>query len=156
MARRSDLLQGAAASTRVIGSRYSPESLEIREFLSRTRLPYQWLDPDRDPEVDNLLRQFGVQPSELPVVISSGTVLRRPSPRGLAEYLGVAMGRLPERNFDLVIVGGGPAGLAAAVYGASEGLRTLGAEMVAPGGQAGTSSRIENYFVFPTGIQAAT
>ncbi len=102
--------------------------------------------------MDNLLRQFGVQPSELPVVISSGTVLRRPSPRGLAEYLGVAMGRLPERNFDLVIVGGGPAGLAAAVYGASEGLRTLGAEMVAPGGQAGTSSRIENYFGFPTGI----
>jgi thioredoxin reductase (NADPH) len=152
MARRADLLRGAAVATRVIGSRYSPESLQIREFLSRVRLPYEWLDPDRDPQVDDLLRQFGVQPSELPVVISSGTVLRRPTPGALAEYLGLTVGRLPERNFDVVIVGGGPAGLAAAVYGASEGLRTLGVEMVAPGGQAGTSSRIENYFGFPTGI----
>ena len=152
MDRRADLLRGAAVATRVIGSRYSLESLQIREFLARTRLPYEWLDPDHDPHVDDLLRQFGVQPSELPVVISSGAVLRRPSPLALAEYLGITIGRLPERNFDLVIVGGGPAGLAAAVYGASEGLRTFGVEMVAPGGQAGTSSRIENYFGFPTGI----
>jgi thioredoxin reductase (NADPH) len=102
--------------------------------------------------VENLLQQFGIKPAELPVVIASGAVLRRPSPGGLAEYLGLTVGTLPERSFDLVIVGGGPAGLAAAVYGASEGLRTLGVDMVAPGGQAGTSSRIENYFGFPTGI----
>ncbi|MGB9113604.1 MAG: FAD-dependent oxidoreductase [Acidimicrobiales bacterium] len=152
MARRSDLLQDAAVAMRVIGSRYSPESLRIREYLVRIRRPHEWLDPDADPQVEDLLRQFEVQPSELPVVIASGTVLRRPTPGTLADYLGLTVGRLPERCFDLVIVGGGPAGLAAAVYGASEGLRTLGVEMVAPGGQAGTTSRIENYFGFPTGI----
>ena len=152
IARRADLRRDAAVATRVIGSRYSPESLQIGEFLARTGLPYQWLDPDRDPQVEDLLRQFGVQPSELPVVISSGTVLRRPTPAALSDYLGLTIDHLPERSFDLVIVGGGPAGLAAAVYGASEGLRTFGVEMVAPGGQAGASSRIENYFGFPTGI----
>lgn len=152
MARRAALLTGAAAATRVVASRYSPESLRIREFLSRSGLPHQWLDPDADPQVDRILTELGIQPSELPVVISSGTVLRRPTPGLLAEYLGLTVGSLPERCFDLVIVGGGPAGLAAAVYGASEGLRTLGVDMVAPGGQAGTSSRIENYFGFPTGI----
>lgn len=152
MARRTDLLREAAVATRVIGSRYSPELLQIREFLTRNRVPHEWLDPDHDPLVDDLLRHFGVEPSELPVVVSSGTVLRRPSPGVLAEYLGLTLGRLPERCFDLVVVGGGPAGLAAAVYGASEGLRTLGLDMAAPGGQAGTSSRIENYFGFPTGV----
>ncbi len=155
MARRAELLRGAAVATRVIGSRYSAQSLQLREFLTRSRLPHEWLDPDHDPQVDELLRRFGVPPSELPVVISSGTVLRRPSPGELAEYLGLTLGRLPERCFDLVVVGGGPAGLAAAVYGASEGLRTLALDMVAPGGQAGSSSRIENYFGFPTGISGA-
>ncbi len=152
MARRADLITGAAATTRVIGSRYSPETLQIREFLARTRLPYQWLDPDTDPQVDSVLEQFRIEPTDMPVVISSGEVLRRSSPGALAEYLGLTVGNLPERCVDLVIVGGGPAGLAAAVYGASEGLRTIGVDMVAPGGQAGTSSRIENYFGFPTGI----
>ncbi len=155
MARRADLLTDAAGTTRVVGSRFSAESQQLREFLSRTRVPYQWLDPDADPEVDRLLREFEVGPSELPVVISSGSVLRRPTPGSLSEYLGLTIGSLPDRCFDLVIVGGGPAGLAAAVYGASEGLRTLGVEMVAPGGQAGTSSRIENYFGFPTGISGS-
>jgi thioredoxin reductase (NADPH) len=152
MARRADLITDAASAIRVIGSRYSPETAQIREYLARTHLPYQWLDPDTDPQVDTVLRQLEIQPGELPVVISSGVVLRRPAPGALAEYLGLTIASLPERCFDLVIVGGGPAGLAAAVYGASEGLRTLGVDMVAPGGQAGTSSRIENYFGFPTGI----
>jgi thioredoxin reductase (NADPH) len=152
MARRANLITGAASAIRVIGSRFSPETSQIREFLARTRLPYQWLDPDADPHVDALLQHFDIQPSELPVVISSGKIMRQPTPGALSEYLGLTVANLPERCFDLIIVGGGPAGLAAAVYGASEGLRTLGVDMVAPGGQAGTSSRIENYFGFPTGI----
>lgn len=152
MARRADLLTDAAGATRVVGSRFSPEAQQLREFLARTGVPYQWIDPDAEPEIDGLLRQFQVEPGDLPVVISSGSVLRRPTPGSLAEYLGLTLERLPGRCFDVVIVGGGPAGLAAAVYGASEGLRTLGVEMVAPGGQAGTTSRIENYFGFPTGI----
>jgi thioredoxin reductase (NADPH) len=152
MSRRADLRREAASATRVIGSRYSAESLRIREFLSRCQLPYEWVDPDNDPQVDELLRHFDVSPSELPVVLLSGTVLRRATPGVLAEYLGLTIGRLPERTFDLLVVGGGPAGLAAAVYGASEGLHTLAFDMIAPGGQAGTSSRIENYFGFPTGI----
>jgi thioredoxin reductase (NADPH) len=155
IARRADLITGAAATTRVIGSRYSPETLQIREFLARTRLPYQWLDPDTDPQVESLLEQFQIEPTDLPVVISSGEVLRRTSPGALSEYLGLTVANVPERCVDLVVVGGGPAGLAAAVYGASEGLRTICVDMVAPGGQAGTSSRIENYFGFPTGISGS-
>jgi thioredoxin reductase (NADPH) len=152
ISRRADLMTGAASATRVIGSRFSPESLRIREFLSRIRVPHEWLDPDVDPHVERILKDFRIDASELPVVISSGAVLRHPSPGLVAEYLGLSLGRLPDRRFDLVVVGGGPAGLAAAVYGASEGLRTLNVDLVAPGGQAGTSSRIENYFGFPLGV----
>jgi len=152
MARRAALLTGATEAIRVIGSRYAPETGRVREFLSRTRVPHEWLDPDRDPDVEGVLAGFGIEPGELPVVILSGKVLRRPTPGELSDYLGLTLESLPERCFDLVIIGGGPAGLAAAVYGASEGLRTLGVESVAPGGQAGTSSRIENYLGFPTGI----
>jgi thioredoxin reductase (NADPH) len=152
LARRSALLSGARASIRVVGSRFSPEMLRVREFLARNRIPHEWLDPDRDATVERLLREFAIPPDELPVVIVSGTVLRRPTPGVLAQYLGLTIDSLPERCFDLVVVGAGPAGLAAAVYGASEGLRTLVLEMVAVGGQAGGSSRIENYLGFPTGI----
>lgn len=152
MARRADLLSGAASTTRLIGSRFSAETRQLREFMARSRLPYQWLDPDADAQVDAILQHFSVTPSELPVVIASEVVLRRPTPEALAAYLGLATGPLPGQCYDLLIVGGGPAGLAAAVYGASEGLCTLGVDMIAPGGQAGTSSRIENYFGFPTGI----
>jgi thioredoxin reductase (NADPH) len=152
IARRSFLLTSAAPAIRVIGSQYSPESLRVREFLTRTRVPHEWLDPDSDSLVDDLLRQFGVAAGELPVVIVSGSLLRRPTPGELASYLGLTVESLPERCVDLVVVGGGPAGLAAAVYGASEGLRTLGVEMTAPGGQAGMSSRIENYLGFPMGV----
>ena len=152
LARRSGLLSDASATIRVVGSRFSPELLRIREFLARNRIPHQWLDPDRDTIVERLLHEFAITPGELPVVITPGSVLRHPTPGGLAEYLGLTIDSLPERCFDLVVVGAGPAGLAAAVYGASEGLRTLVVEMAAVGGQAGGSSRIENYLGFPTGI----
>jgi thioredoxin reductase (NADPH) len=155
VARRGLLMTGAAPAIRVIGSAFSPESLRIREFLVRTRVPHEWLDADGDPQVDALFAQLGIAATELPVVIATGTVLRRPTPADLAGYLGLTVESLPERCFDLVVVGGGPAGLAAAVYGASEGLRTLGVEMTAPGGQAGMSSRIENYLGFPMGISGA-
>jgi thioredoxin reductase (NADPH) len=153
--RRRVLLEGAAPAIRVIGSRFSPESLRVREFLTRTRIPHEWLDSDSDSQVGNVLDQFSIDAGDLPVVIATGSVLRRPSPGELASFLGLAVENLPERFFDLVVIGGGPAGLAAAVYGASEGLRTLGVEMTAPGGQAGASSRIENYLGFPMGISGA-
>ena len=116
-------------------------------------IPHEFLDPERDAAVEAVLTCRGLIPADLPVVIVTGAVLRRPTP-DLADYLGVSVGSLPERRFDLIVVGGGPAGLAASVYGASEGLQTLVVEMVAVGGQAGTSSRIENYR-FPLGSLAA-
>ncbi len=155
VARRGLLMTGAAPAIRVIGSQYSPESLSIREFLTRTRVPHEWLDADRDPQVEALLAHFGVAATELPLVIATGTVLRRATPGDVASYLQLTVDSLPNRCFDLLVVGGGPAGLAAAVYGASEGLRTLGLDMTAPGGQAGMSSRIENYLGFPMGISGA-
>lgn len=124
----------------------------MREFLLRSRIPHEWLDPDHDAEVEGLLREFRVEPSELPVVIATGSVLRNPTPGELSHFLGLTVDSLPSRCFDVVVVGSGPGGLAAAVYGASEGLSTLGLESVAVGGQAGHSSRIENYLGFPMGI----
>jgi thioredoxin reductase (NADPH) len=152
LARRTMLLTDAAATIRVIGSRWSAESSRLREFLQRTRVPHEWLDPDRDDRVEALLRDAGVAPAELPIVIATGAVLRRPSPGELAQFLGLVVDTAARHCFDLVVVGTGPAGLAAAVYGASEGLSTLAIESLAVGGQAGGSSRIENYLGFPTGI----
>jgi thioredoxin reductase (NADPH) len=152
LARRAILLTGASSAIRVIGSRFSPESSRVRAFLVRNRIPHDWLDPDADSDVERLLREFDIPPRDLPVVIVSGKVLRRPTPGILADYLGLTVGTMPDGGFDLIVVGAGPAGLAAAVYGASEGLRTLVLEMIAVGGQAGSSSRIENYLGFPTGI----
>ena len=152
LARRAILMSGAASAIRVIGSRFSPESRRVREFLVRSGIPHEWLDADADSAVASLVREFDISPGDLPVVIATGTVLRHPSPGALADYLGLTVGSLPDRRFDLIVVGAGPAGLAAAVYGASEGLRTLVLELVAVGGQAGSSSRIENYLGFPTGI----
>jgi thioredoxin reductase (NADPH) len=152
LARRSFLLTGAAQAIRVVGSRFSPPSREVREFLTRYRIPHEWLDADRHGAVEGLLRESDVAPSDLPVVIVSGKVMRRATPGDVASYLGLTLESIPERSFDLVVVGAGPAGLAAAVYGASEGLNTLVVDLLGIGGQAGTSSRIENYLGFPTAI----
>jgi thioredoxin reductase (NADPH) len=152
MARREALLVGAGSAVRVLGSRYQAETHALREFLTRSRIPHQWVDPEHDDAFDRLMDAFDLVPDELPAVVTSSAVLRRATPGAVAEHLGLTVGSLPDRCFDLVVVGSGPAGLAAAVYGASEGLRTLALDTFTPGGQAGTSSRIENYLGFPTGI----
>jgi len=140
---------------RVIGTRWSRRCYEMREFLARNHIPYQWLDiekPESDGEIARTIAASGEGLSQLPVVIlTDGTALVNPSQVELARRLGLRTH--PDTNFyDLVIVGGGPAGLAAGVYGASEGLKTVIVERAAPGGQAGLSSRIENYLGFPSGL----
>jgi thioredoxin reductase (NADPH) len=157
-----DLLQtwegGAALSAggvRVIGHRFSKETHDLRDFMARNRVPGRWLDVERDSEARELLTVAGVPEERLPVVLlEDGSVVERPTVLELAERLGVAS-RPASDHYDLVIVGGGPAGLAAAVYGASEGLRTVMVESEAPGGQAGQSSRIENYLGFPSGLSGS-
>jgi thioredoxin reductase (NADPH) len=155
MARRSVLLTGASASLRLVGSPFSPETRRLREFLSRACVPHEWLDPERDPAADRILRVHDLGRGDLPAVVIADTVLRNATTGELADHLGYTVSSVSERCFDLVIVGSGPAGLAAAVYGASEGLRTLGLELESIGGQASTSSRIENYLGFPTGVSGA-
>jgi len=137
---------------RVIGSRYSPDTFRVRDFLSKNRVLFTWVDVENEPNVDRLLRNFGVAESDTPVVACGRMVLlRNPSNRQLADAVGIRQ-PLEDHVYDLVVVGAGPAGLAAAVYGASEGLRTAVLEQTAPGGQAGSSMRIENYLGFPTGL----
>ena len=140
---------------RVLGTRWSSQSYELRDFLARNQVPYQWLDADaaeRDPEVKRLLDSLGPNEGKLPVVsFPDGTLLTQPTSQELAERVGLRT-RADLSFYDLAIVGGGPAGLAAAVYGASEGLKTVMIEREAPGGQAGLSSRIENYLGFPSGL----
>ncbi len=144
-----------AGGVRLIGHRFSKDSHELRDFLARNRVPARWLDVERDGEARELLTVAGVEEGGLPVaLLEDGTVLERPTVLELAERLGVAAQPASE-HYDLVIVGGGPAGLAAAVYGASEGLRTVMVEREAPGGQAGQSSRIENYLGFPAGLSGS-
>ena len=143
------------AGLRVLGERWSPRSYELREFLARHQVPFRWLDvekADRDTEVEAAIRMLGSEASRLPAVLfPEGTQLMEPSNNELAERIGLRL-RADTDFFDVVIVGGGPAGLAAAVYAASEGLKTVMVERDAPGGQAGLSSRIENYLGFPSGI----
>lgn len=144
-----------AGGVRVIGHRFSKESHDLRDFLARNRVPARWLDVERDAEARELLHVAGVGDDRLPVaLLEDGSVLERPSALELAERLGISTAPLTD-HYDLVIVGGGPAGLAAAVYGASEGLRTVMVESEAPGGQAGQSSRIENYLGFPAGLSGS-
>lgn len=137
---------------RVIGSRYSADTHRIRDFLTKNRVLFTWVDVETDPQVNRLLKQFGVTEADTPVVACAHCLLlRNPSNRQLADAVGIHQ-PLEQTVFDLAIVGAGPAGLAAAVYGASEGLRTVVLEQDAPGGQAGSSMRIENYLGFPTGL----
>jgi thioredoxin reductase (NADPH) len=144
-----------SGGVRVIGHRFSKDSHELRDFIARNRVPARWLDVERDGEARELLAVFDIGADRLPVVLlEDGAVLERPTVLELAERLGVSA-QPTEEHYDLVIVGGGPAGLAAAVYGASEGLRTVMVEREAPGGQAGQSSNIENYLGFPTGVSGS-
>ena len=139
----------------VIGSRFSPEAHKIRDFLARNCVPFEWLDVDRDPEARRLLGDTDAKSSALPIVVfPDGAKLTQPTNAEIAKKIGLTV--RPQGDFyDLVIVGGGPSGLAASVYGASEGLRTVMVERDAPGGQAGLSSMIENYLGFPAGLSGA-
>ena len=140
---------------RIIGHRFSKDSHDLRDFVARNGIPARWMDVERDGEARELLQVIGVDDSRLPVaLLEDGSVLERPTVLELAERLGVTA-QPAQSHYDLVIVGGGPAGLAAAVYGASEGLRTVLVERDAPGGQAGQSSRIENYLGFPMGLSGS-
>lgn len=140
---------------RVVGHRWSPEGHRIRDFLARNLVPYEWLDMDASPEAVELVELAGVEPSALPLVVfPDGTSAARPDPQEIARRIGLRT-RAEATYYDLVIVGAGPAGLAAAVYGASEGLSTLVVEREAPGGQAGMSASIENYLGFPVGLSGA-
>lgn len=143
------------AGIRVIGHRWSAEAFQIKDFLARNLVPYQWLDIERDVDAATLLEQASLSSERLPVLLfPDGRVLVAPTLVELAHQVGLETAA-SNPFYDLVIVGAGPAGLAAGVYGASEGLRTLLIERHAPGGQAGTSSRIENYLGFPSGLSGA-
>ncbi|MDQ2776206.1 MAG: FAD-dependent oxidoreductase [Acidobacteriota bacterium] len=151
--RRLELIKNGYGNVVLMGSRHSAQTLELRQFLGRNGHPYTYVDLDTDRTSQELLDRFDVKPSEVPVVIcSTGNVFRNPSIQGLANCLGLNSNIDGADVHDLVIIGAGPAGLAAAVYAASEGLQVLMVEANAPGGQAGSSSRIENYLGFPTGV----
>jgi thioredoxin reductase (NADPH) len=153
LTRRALILSEDHPGLQIVGSRFSEATHRIKSFASRNDLPYMWHDVERDEDADRVLERFDVAPEETPIVIVHGEqVLRRPSNPELADALGLGPGALPDDVVDLVVVGGGPAGLAASVYGASEGLSTLCIEAEAMGGQAGASSKIENYLGFPAGL----
>jgi thioredoxin reductase (NADPH) len=151
---RRELLSGLGAGMQIIGSRYLPDTRRLCDFAARNRLPFRWLDPECDEGAEALLERLGVPPEETPVVVWGSRVWRRPANAELAAAVG--MREEPRGGLcDLVVVGAGPAGLAATVYGASEGLLTVAIDGTAVGGQASTSSRIENYLGFPSGISGA-
>ena len=151
--RRVELIAAGVGDIVLVGSAYSADTLRIKEFLMRNGHPYSYIDLERDPDVQNLLDSFQVSASEIPVLICRGQiVLRTPSNQEIADCLGFNEPIDQTHVRDLIIIGAGPSGLAAAVYGASEGLDVLMLETSSPGGQAGSSSSIENYLGFPTGI----
>ena len=157
-----DLLEDWSASyrppyegIRVLGTRWSSRAYEVRDFLARNHVPYQWIDVElssEDPEVKQLIASIGEDAAKLPLVLfPDGTRMFQSTSAELAEKIGLRT-RAETQFYDFAIVGGGPGGLAAAVYGASEGLKTVMIDREAPGGQAGLSSRIENYLGFPSGL----
>ena len=151
--RRVELITAGVGDVVLVGSTYSASTLRIKEFLMRNGYPYSYIDLERDRDVQNLLDSFQVSASEIPVLICRGQlVLRNPTNQEIADCLGFNESIDQIHVRDLVVIGAGPSGLAAAVYGASEGLDVLVLETSSPGGQAGSSSRIENYLGFPTGI----
>ena len=151
--RRAQLIAGGFGDVVLVGSNHSSDTLRIKEFLTRNAHPYSSIDPDSDPDVQHLLDRFQFSIADIPVLICRGrTVLRNPTTREIADCLGFNDSVDQKHPRDVVIVGAGPSGLAAAVYAASEGLDVLVLESNAPGGQAGSSSRIENYLGFPSGI----
>src|SRR6476660_8239268 len=151
--RRVQLIAAGVGDVVLIGSTYSADTLRIKEFLMRNGHPYSYIDLEQDPDVQNLLDSFQISANEIPVLIWRGqTALRNPNNQQIADCLGFNESIDQTQVRDLVVIGAGPSGLAAAVYGASEGLDVLVLETGFPGGQAGSSSRIENYLGFPTGI----
>ncbi len=151
--RRVELFTQGIGDATLVGSNHSADTLRIKEFLTRNGHPYTYIDVERDADVEHLFEHFHVSVADIPVVICRGeTVLRNPTNQEIADCLGFNQAVDQAQVRDLVIVGAGPAGLAAAVYGASEGLDVLLLETYSPGGQAGSSSRIENYLGFPSGI----
>src|ERR687888_1793307 len=151
--RRVELIAAGVGDIILIGSTHSAGTLRIKEFLMRNGHPYSYIDLERDPDVQNMLDSFQISASEIPVLVCRGQlVLRNPNNQQIAECLGFNESVDQTQVRDLVVIGAGPSGLAAAVYGASEGLDVMVLETGSPGGQAGSSSRIENYLGFPTGI----
>jgi thioredoxin reductase (NADPH) len=154
IARRS-LLIGLGTGLRLIGSHLVPDTRRLREFLTRNRIPHSFVDLETDTQADELLRQLALAPRETPLLLVASIVLRNPSNVEVADALHLRTAAASEELCDVVVVGAGPAGLGTAVYAASEGLSTVLVDSVAIGGQASTSSRIENYFGFPAGISGA-
>jgi thioredoxin reductase (NADPH) len=152
---RRELLIGSIAGIKIIGSRFSPDTRRLRELAARNRVPHTWIDLEEDPSAEEMLRQLSISAQDTPVVIWRDKVLRNPSNAELARVAGLRPAAEGEVTCDLVVVGAGPAGLGAGVYGASEGLATVVVDAVATGGQAANSSRIENYLGFPAGISGA-
>ena len=153
VARREVLRTGeGAAVIRIIGSRYSPSAMALRAYANRIRLPHTWIDLDEVDDPDGVLARHGLTREDVPSVVLPTGVLRQPTPGEFAEQLGFAFHPVPGYLCDLAVIGIGPAGLAAAVYGASEGLDTVSLDAASLGGQAGSSTRIENYVGFPRGI----
>jgi thioredoxin reductase (NADPH) len=153
VARREILRSGeGAGAIRIVGSRYSAEAMALRAFANRSRLAHTWIDLEDIADAPVYLASIGMRPQDVPVVFTPNAVLRHPTPGEFAAHLGLTYTNVPGSLCDLVVVGTGPAGLAAAVYGASEGLETVALDAVSAGGQAGSSSRIENYVGFPNGV----
>ncbi|MCM2523600.1 MULTISPECIES: cyclic nucleotide-binding domain-containing thioredoxin-disulfide reductase [Stenotrophomonas] len=150
--RRTALIENQQGNVIVVGSSHTGGALPIRSFLTGNGHPYRYVDVDSDASAETFLRELGIARADLPAVVCRGELMKRPSPRAIADCLGLSEPREAVEVYDVAVVGGGPAGLAAAVYAASEGVRVIVIEGTAPGGQAGTSSKIENYLGFPTGI----